>query len=71
MAVELINSNILKENENERNFSNIDAEIALIGCILWDNRNYEKISDFIHEDHFVNENNKYYRNNSYNLFKIY
>ncbi len=58
MAVELINSNILKENENEKNFSNIDAEIALIGCILWDNRNYEKISDFIHEDHFVNENNK-------------
>tara|TARA_B100001057_G_scaffold499913_1_gene612484 strand:+ start:1931 stop:3397 length:1467 start_codon:yes stop_codon:yes gene_type:complete len=39
------------------NFSNFEAEIALIGCILWDNRNYEKISEFISEDHFVNENN--------------
>ena len=39
------------------NFANFDAEIALIGCILWDNRNYEKISDFISEEHFVNENN--------------
>ena len=27
--------------------SNIDAEIAIIGCLLWDNRNYEKIADFI------------------------
>jgi Replicative DNA helicase len=26
---------------------------------LWDNRNYEKISDFLHEDHFVDENNKH------------
>ena len=37
--------------------SNFEAEIALIGCILWDNRNYEKISDFISEEHFVDENN--------------
>ena len=34
-------------------FSNIEAEIALIGCILWDNRNYEKVSDFLNENHFV------------------
>ena len=39
-------------------FSNIDAEIAIIGCILWDNRNYEKISSFISEEHFVDTNNK-------------
>ena len=39
-------------------FSNIDAEIALIGSILWDNKNYEKISDFLNESHFVDENNK-------------
>ena len=38
-----------KENNIEETFSNIDAEIALIGCLLWDNRNYEKISDFLHE----------------------
>ena len=47
MSVELINSKqkIFKMNEN--NFSNTDAELALIGCILWDNRNYEKVSDFL------------------------
>ena len=39
-------------------FSNIDAEIALIGCLLWDNRNFEKISDFIDETHFVDENHQ-------------
>ncbi len=57
MSVELINSD--KEAEIEiNNFSNIDAELALIGCILWDNRNYEKISDFLNENHFVDETNK-------------
>ncbi len=57
MSVELINS---KENINieDKNFSNIEAELALIGCILWDNRNYEKISDFIDEKQFVDETNK-------------
>ena len=54
MSVELINSN----QNNYNNFSNIDAELALIGCILWDNKNYEKISDFLSEDHFVDETNK-------------
>ncbi len=50
----------IQSNENKINdtFSNIDAEIALIGCLLWDNRNYEKISDFIDESHFVEENHQ-------------
>ncbi len=53
---------ILKIPNNEsnilENFSNIDAEIALIGCLLWDNRNYEKISDFLDENHFVDESHQ-------------
>ena len=56
MAFELINSN--KDNDSDNYFSNFEAEIALIGCILWDNRNYEKISDFLYEDHFVDKNNQ-------------
>ena len=57
MAIELLNQ---KENPkiDENMFSNIEAELALIGCILWDNRNYEKISDFLNEDHFVDINNQ-------------
>ena len=47
-----------KENNIIETFSNLDAEIALIGCLLWDNRNYEKISDFIDETHFVDENHQ-------------
>ena len=39
-------------------FENIDAEIAIIGCLLWDNNNYEKIADIFNEEHFTNENNK-------------
>ena len=54
MSVELINSNQDNSKENH-NFSNTDAELAIIGCILWDNRNYEKISDFLNENHFVDE----------------
>ena len=50
-----ITSNEDKTNEK---FSNIEAEIALIGCLLWDNRNYEKISDFIDESHFVDKNHQ-------------
>jgi len=57
MSVELLNSNENKSIE-EKNFSNTEAELALIGCILWDNRNYEKISDFLNENHFVDETNK-------------
>ena len=57
MSVELLNSN-QNESAEENNFSNTDAELALIGCILWDNRNYEKVSDFLNENHFVDETNK-------------
>ena len=57
MSVELVNSNQNKQNE-ENNFSNTDAELAIIGCILWDNKNYEKVSDFLNESHFVDEANK-------------
>ena len=53
---------IININSEEDNliakFSNIEAEIALIGCLLWDNRNYEKISDFIDEAYFVNQNHQ-------------
>ena len=58
MAIELINSNNNTALQNNESFSNIDAEIALIGCILIDNRNYEKVSDFLTEEHFVDQNNQ-------------
>ncbi len=60
MSFELIDSSkgTNKEKDNNYNFSNIEAEIALIGCLLLDNRNYEKISDFLSEEHFVDENNQ-------------
>ena len=55
-------SNIYKIPSNEdksiQTFSNIEAEIALIGCLLWDNRNYEKVSDFLDESHFVEHNHQ-------------
>ncbi len=57
MSFELVNSN-QSITKNEDIFSNTEAELALIGCILWDNRNYEKISDFLNENHFVDETNK-------------
>ncbi len=57
MSFELVNSN-QSVNNNEDIFSNTEAELALISCILWDNRNYEKISDFLNENHFVDETNK-------------
>ena len=57
MSFELINSKTSNSAEDSI-FSNTDAELALIGCILWDNRNYEKISDFLNEHHFVDEANK-------------
>ena len=49
------NRNLLESLEK---FSNFDAEIAVIGCLLWDNRTYEKIADFLVEDHFTDINNK-------------
>ena len=57
MSFELVNSN-QSETNNDEIFSNSEAELALIGCILWDNRNYEKVSDFLSENHFVDETNK-------------
>ena len=52
-----------KENkEVSEKFQNFDAEIAVIGCLLWDNKSYEKIADFLTEDHFIDLNNK-------NIFK--
>jgi len=57
MSIELINSNQSSSVEYS-NFSNTDAELALIGCILWDNKNYEKVSEFLNESHFVDEANK-------------
>ncbi len=47
-----------KDEKINQNFSNLDAEVALIGCLLWDNRNFEKISDFLEEIHFVDENHQ-------------
>ena len=46
MSFELVNSN-QKVINNEDIFSNTEAELALISCILWDNRNYEKLSETI------------------------
>ena len=57
MSVELINAKQSITDE-ENVFSNTEAELALIGCILWDNRNYEKVSDFINENQFVDQTNK-------------
>ena len=54
MSVELINTDQSRTDE-ENIFSNTEAELALIGCILWDNRNYEKVSDFINENQFVDQ----------------
>ena len=61
-----MSSNIIKELKNEKDldngisekFENFDAEIAIIGCLLWDNRSYEKVADFLTEDHFIDLNNK-------------
>ena len=57
MSFELVNSDQKITNDDDL-FSNTEAELALIGCILWDNRNYEKVSDFLNENHFVDETNK-------------
>ena len=58
MAIELIGAKNNNQNSENINFENIEAETALIGCILWDNRNYEKISDFLDETHFVEMNHQ-------------
>ena len=63
MALNNLQSIIDKENQEiSEKFQNFDAEIAVIGCLLWDNKSYEKIADFLIEDHFIDLNNK-------NIFK--
>jgi len=42
------------EENNYEELSNIDAEIALIGCVLRENKFFEKISDFLLPEHFTN-----------------
>ena len=44
--------------KNIDRLTNIEAEIAIIGCLLWDNQSYEKISDFLKEEHFADEKNR-------------
>jgi len=55
-------NNLKKFSDNDKvlleKFENFDAEIAIIGCLLWDNRSYEKIADFLTEDHFSDLKNK-------------
>ena len=63
MALSNLQSVRNKENQEiSEKFQNFDAEIAVIGCLLWDNKSYEKIADFLTEDHFIDLNNK-------NIFK--
>ena len=63
MALNNLQSVQNKENQEiSEKFQNFDAEIAVIGCLLWDNKSYEKIADFLTEDHFIDLNNK-------NIFK--
>ena len=63
MALNNLQSDQNKENQEiSEKFQNFDAEIAVIGCLLWDNKSYEKIADFLIEDHFIDLNNK-------NIFK--
>ena len=63
MALSNLQSDQNKENQEiSEKFQNFDAEIAVIGCLLWDNKSYEKIADFLIEDHFIDLNNK-------NIFK--
>ncbi|PPR48763.1 MAG: Replicative DNA helicase [Alphaproteobacteria bacterium MarineAlpha5_Bin5] len=58
MALKKILNIEKSESDNLDKFSNIEAELALIGCLLWDNRNYEKIADFLNSEHFIDSNNQ-------------
>ena len=58
MAIKLLDESN-DPNSDINKFSNLEAEIALIGCLLWDNRNYEKVSDFLNDEHFVDKNNRF------------
>ena len=48
-----INKNITNNTEIDE-LANIEAEIALIGCLLRDNNFYEKIGEFLLPEHFTN-----------------
>ena len=60
----MVSSDLKLNNTNtsfEKNFdklTNFEAEIAVIGCLLWDNKSYEKIADFLNEEHFADHHNK-------------
>ena len=60
MSQNILKKIIKKESsvDTVSQFTNFDAEIAVIGCLLWDNRTYEKIADFLIEDHFTDLNNR-------------
>ena len=58
MPLNIHNISDNKDKDILDKFENIDAETAVIGCLLWDNRSYEKIADFLTNDHFVNPRNK-------------
>jgi len=51
------NVTLLRENENETGFRtpphNYEAEMALIGAILANNRSYEKVQEFLLPEHFI------------------
>lgn len=52
-----IDNNKKEEKENYQELSNVEAEIALIGCLLRENRFFEKIGDFLLPEHFTNSLN--------------
>ena len=60
MSQNILKKIIKKENiaDTVSQFTNFEAEIAVIGCLLWDNRTYEKIADFLIEDYFIDLNNR-------------
>ena len=58
MPLNIQNISDNKDQDILDKFENLDAETAVIGCLLWDNKSYEKIADFLTDDHFVNPRNK-------------
>ena len=40
------NHNTTSLDDLHGKLTNFDAEIAVIGCFLWDNKSYEKVADF-------------------------
>ncbi|PPR46918.1 MAG: Replicative DNA helicase [Alphaproteobacteria bacterium MarineAlpha5_Bin9] len=58
MSILAVQNNDKNQIDNLEKLTNVDAEIAVIGCLLWDNRSFEKIADFLDEIHFSDENNR-------------